>query len=157
MKTLTWLVVFSSLAVSSSISSETFAQDNRDDYVSQASFIIGTYSPKPNDHTPQQMSSAAKTFLDSLDQKLRSRTVHALDSPEPRKWTNLPARPDAGGVPMGELNDDLSLLDFFVYGPSGRIVDGKPNCCVGVSLRQRNGSRCGRRRRGGWGCRRWGR
>ncbi len=106
MKALATLAAVFVMVVSSSIISNASGQQDRDDYVSQASFIIGTYSPKATEHTPQEMADAAQAFLDSLDEKLRSRAAHVLDSPERRKWTNLPARPDAGGVPFGELNDE---------------------------------------------------
>ena len=80
-------------------------QGERDDYVSKASHIIGTYEPSSTEHTPKAMAEAAQNFLDALDTKLRDLAVHELDSPERKKWTNLPARPDAGGVQLGKLNE----------------------------------------------------
>ncbi len=81
------------------------AQEDRNDYVSDASFLIGTYQPAPSDHSPESMATTGKRFLQSLDEKLRERISHPIDGPERRKWTNLPADPNAGGVPLGELND----------------------------------------------------
>lgn len=74
------------------------------DYVSDASRIVGTYQPKTREHSPEAMASAAQNFLDSLDDDLRQRAAVALDDPERRQWTNLPARPGAGGIRLGECN-----------------------------------------------------
>lgn len=76
----------------------------REHYVSDASFIIGTYLPKSSDHSPESIAKTATIFLDSLDDKLRQRAAHKLDSPERRQWTNLPAPVNAGGVRLGDLN-----------------------------------------------------
>jgi len=74
------------------------------DFVSEASRIVGSYEPNSREHSPQAMASAADAFLDSLDDDLRNRAALALDHPERRQWTNLPARPDAGGVRLGDCN-----------------------------------------------------
>ena len=76
MKALATLAAVFVMVVSSSIISNASGQQDRDDYVSQASFIIGTYSPQAAEHTPQEMADAAQAFLDSLDEKLRSRAAH---------------------------------------------------------------------------------
>jgi hypothetical protein len=80
------------------------AQD-ADDYVSDASRIVGTYQPKSREHTPQAMAKSARAFLDSLDDKRRQRAALALDHSERGEWTNLPARDNAGGVRLGDCNE----------------------------------------------------
>lgn len=74
------------------------------DFVSEASRIIGTYQPKSREHSPQAMAAAANAFLDSLDKKLRQQAALDLRHPERRRWTNLPARADAGGVRLGDCS-----------------------------------------------------
>ncbi len=51
------------------------------------------------------MAKAADKFVESLDEKLRTRAVLKIDSSERRKWTNLPPAPDAGGVRFGDLDE----------------------------------------------------
>lgn len=80
-------------------------EQNANDFVSDASRIIGTYQPKSREHTPDAMAISAQAFLDSLDDTLRQRAAIALDHQERREWTNLPARPDAGGVRLGDCDD----------------------------------------------------
>ena len=77
---------------------------NRTDYVSDASHLIGTYSPPSGNHSPEAMAAAANKFLDSLDARHRQRAAHDLRSPERRAWTNVPPRPDAGGLRLGDCN-----------------------------------------------------
>lgn len=78
----------------------------RKDYVSDASYVVGTYSPSGRDHSPAGMAAAANRFLQSLDQQQRGKVVFDLKSRERREWTNLPARPGAGGLRMGELREE---------------------------------------------------
>jgi hypothetical protein len=52
------------------------------------------------------MAAAANRFLQTLDQPLRSKISYRLTDPERQAWTNLPAAPDAGGVTLGELNQE---------------------------------------------------
>jgi hypothetical protein len=75
-------------------------------FASVASRIIGTYVPNPHKQTPQSQAAAATRFLDSLGADLRKRAALELDDPERQQWTNLPARPDAGGIRLGLLNED---------------------------------------------------
>jgi hypothetical protein len=77
---------------------------DRTAYVSEASYLLATYSPASHGHTAHDMAAAAKAFLDTLDENLYKRAALGLDSPERRQWTNLPARRDAGGVRLGECN-----------------------------------------------------
>lgn len=85
-------------------------QAKRSDFVSDASYIVGTYSPAKAEHSPSAMAAAANAFLDSLDGKLRERAQSKLATPVRREWTNLPARPDADGVRMGQLNESQVKL-----------------------------------------------
>jgi hypothetical protein len=77
----------------------------RSDYVSDASFIIGSYAPRPSNHSPRAMSSAANRFLGSLRHDYQKRVAHTLQSAERRDWTNVPARPDAGGLRLGDCKE----------------------------------------------------
>lgn len=79
-------------------------EPNATDFVSEASRLVGSYKPTSRDHSTQAMANAANAFLESLDDSLRQRAKLALDHPERREWTNLPARTDAGGVRLGECN-----------------------------------------------------
>ena len=81
-------------------------QGERSDYISDASFIVGTYVPASRDPSPGAMAEAANAFLKSLDAKQKSLASHSIDSPERRLWTNLPARDDAGGIRLGLLKDE---------------------------------------------------
>lgn len=81
----------------------TAAQPDRKDFVSDASFILGTHQPASTDHSPKSMMEAANKFLGSLDAGQCKRTVYELKSPERRAWTNLPPSPNAGGIRFGDL------------------------------------------------------
>ena len=83
---------------------ETPSTAKRSDFVSEASFVVGTFEPAKRDHSPAAIEAAARAFLDSLDAKLRKRAQSSLDTQVRREWTNLPARPNADGVRMGELD-----------------------------------------------------
>jgi hypothetical protein len=76
----------------------------RSDFVSDASYLLAVHRPSI-DRSPEGMSAAARNFIESLDQPLRARASLSLDDRERREWTNLPPRPDAGGVRLGELNE----------------------------------------------------
>ena len=82
------------------------AQSDRPDYISDASFVVGTHEPASREHTPAAMASAAQALLDSLDDEQRAAVNLSLDDRERREWTNLPARPDAGGLRMGLMSDN---------------------------------------------------
>ena len=75
------------------------------EFVSAASKIVGTYAPEVKERTPAAVASAGLAFLDSLDEALRAQVMYELKDPERRAWTNLPARPDAGGVALGEFSE----------------------------------------------------
>lgn len=79
--------------------------DDRDDYVSDASFIVGTYQPNVAERTPESRKAAADAFLATLEGELSSRASLELDHPERKQWTNVPPPADAGGVRLGELNE----------------------------------------------------
>ena len=77
---------------------------SRKDYASEASYIVGTSSPEPGHHSPAEMARAANKFLASLYDQQRGRVAHALRSPERRAWTNVPPRPDSGGLRLGDCS-----------------------------------------------------
>ncbi len=90
------LVVFTPVNVSQAATEK--------DFVSEASRIVGTHQPTSRQHTPEAMAEAARAFLASLDDGQRQRAALALKHAERREWTNLPARPGAGGIRLGDLN-----------------------------------------------------
>ena len=85
------------------LTSTASAQDSL--YVSAASRIVGTYKPKKSDHSPKSMAVAADAFLKSLSDGQRKKCLGQINSEVRRQWTNLPARADADGIRMGELNE----------------------------------------------------
>jgi hypothetical protein len=57
------------------------------------------------------MRAAAVSFLDSLDDDVRSRAVFALDDDERRQWSNLPATMfERKGVSFGEMSVEQRAL-----------------------------------------------
>ena len=88
--------------VSFCLVADLYGQGKREDYVSDASFAVGTYKPTVKERTPQAMAAAANKFLATLDDEQQAKVHHKLDSAERKKWTNLPARPDAGGLRLGD-------------------------------------------------------
>ena len=83
----------------------TSSSQDRKDFVSDASFIVGTYQPAKSDHSPKSMADRANEFLQTLSEKQRKKVTGPLKGEVRREWTNLPARPDADGIRMGELNE----------------------------------------------------
>lgn len=83
---------------------------SRADFVSDASFVLGTFTPPLPDYSAASMAKTAVAFLDSLDQSQRAKCVGELNSPQRREWTNLPARPDADGIPLGKLTREQTQL-----------------------------------------------
>lgn len=77
----------------------------RDDFVSDASHIVGTYEPAESNYSIASQTAAAKALLELLDEKQRGRIAHDIDSRERREWTNLPAPRNAGGVRLGDMNE----------------------------------------------------
>lgn len=109
MKTIIASMLFASLSMGLTtllVPSQGLAQSQptRADFVSDASFVVGTFSLAKAEHTPRAIVSAANSFLDSLDDAQRNKCVGELKSPKRREWTNLPARKDADGVRLSELN-----------------------------------------------------
>lgn len=72
-----------------------------DEFVSEASRIVATFKPKVEERTPEARAEAARKFIDTLDEGQKKRVSLQLDDPERRKWTNLPAAEDAGGLRLG--------------------------------------------------------
>ena len=83
----------------------------REAFVSDASHVIGTYVPESSDHSPEAMAAAANAFLETLDADQRLVVSHDLNSPERRRWTNLPQRENNGGLPLGDC-DDVQVKAF---------------------------------------------
>lgn len=108
--TLSVLFCFSLITTQSRAQNQESSTSKRNDFVSDASFVVGTYKPAKRDHTPAAIQTAAKAFLDSLDEKLRKKAQSPLDTQVRREWTNLPARPNADGVRMGELTSEQVKL-----------------------------------------------
>ena len=84
---------------------ENSEQLERKDFVSDASFVVGTYQPKAKDFSAEAAAKAANDFLKLLSEKDRERVALKLDNGERRQWTNLPARDSAGGVRLAKMNE----------------------------------------------------
>ena len=82
------------------------AAASRDDFVSDASFIVGTYDPSAADHSVDSIVKLADRFLESLNEEQKSKCLGELASEKRREWTNLPARNDADGVKFSELSKE---------------------------------------------------
>ncbi len=80
------------------------AQEQRADYVSDASFVVGTYQRKDQESTPELRAISARAFLDTLSDQQRQKVLLPLNDPERQQWTNLPPSPDARGLRLGELD-----------------------------------------------------
>ncbi|MHC4909247.1 MAG: DUF3500 domain-containing protein [Planctomycetota bacterium] len=96
------LALFIALAAIPGVS----AQHDRADYVSDASHIVGTYDPGDAEHTPEAMAAAATRLLASFDDVRHRKVAYDLSSDERKDWTNLPARRESGGIPLGECTTD---------------------------------------------------
>lgn len=94
-------IVFAGAVGLALLARDVHGQAGRDAYVSDASFVVGTYAPTNVEHTPEAMTEAAVRFLAALDEGQRGRAMHTLESAERGAWTNLPPRPDAGGLRLG--------------------------------------------------------
>ncbi len=84
---------------------QTFAHEGHehsDDYVSEASEVVGTYTPNIKSHSAEAMAAAGKAFLTSLDESQRRTVMERLTSGEREKWTNLPQRSGNGGLALGK-------------------------------------------------------
>ena len=119
-------------------------------YASRAGAALGMYRPAPSDRSPQTMAQAAMRFLESLDESQRRSARYDLASPERRRWTNAPVRGPAGGIALGDLEDDqlrafsdllAALLsaegyarvrDVMLGDDLRATVDGEPNEGVGI-------------------------
>ncbi|MEM6363619.1 MAG: DUF3500 domain-containing protein [Planctomycetota bacterium] len=75
------------------------------EYVSEASHIVGTYSPEARGHSADAMAAAVQAFMASLDQSQRAKVLEELKSDERTRWTNLPQRSGNGGLALGKCNE----------------------------------------------------
>lgn len=96
-----WVVLVSSLFVTAWADAQ---NATRSDFVSDASWVLGTYTPQQPDHQPVAIVQSAENFLGSLNNTQRAQCVGELKSHLRREWTNLPAQPDADGIRLGDLN-----------------------------------------------------
>ena len=71
---------------------------------SLVSEIIASYTPAFPASDGAQRATAAKAFLDVLNEDLKAQAMLPLDSPERAKWTNTPPRGEQGGVRLGALD-----------------------------------------------------
>ena len=119
-------------------------------YASRAGAVLGTYRPLPPDRSPEAMARAAARFLGSLNEAQRRAARHDLTSPERRSWTNAPVRGQAGGVALGDLDDDqlrafsdllaallsakgyAKVRDVMLGDDLRATIDGEPNDGVGI-------------------------
>ena len=119
-------------------------------YASRAGAVLGTYGPAPPDRSPQTMARAAARFLRSLDEAQRRSAQYDLASPERQRWTNAPVRGRAGGVALGDLDDDqlrafsdllaallsakgyAKVRDVMLGDDLRATIDGEPNEGVGI-------------------------
>lgn len=94
------------LVLMTSMTSSLFAQDKpgREEFMSDAGFVVGTYSPQVTKNTPQEIVAAASRLLELMSDEQREQAEHQIDSPERQKWTNSPARGNAGGIAIGNLS-----------------------------------------------------
>ncbi len=76
----------------------------RADFVSDASYFVGTFQPAETGYTPESMAAAGEAFARSMEGELAKRALLEPTDPERREWTNLPPQPGAGGVRLGEMN-----------------------------------------------------
>lgn len=79
----------------------------RDDYPSTASRVLSTYEPRePSSGSGAARATAARAFLDALDDDQRALCRLALDDPARRDWTNVPPFGEQTGVRLGDLDED---------------------------------------------------
>lgn len=99
-------ILFIAIAVLA-VSQRAFGQD-RSAFVSDASYIVGTYTPQKSDHSAKSMANRANAFLKTLSAAQKQKVMGSINSEIRRQWTNLPARPDADGIKMSELDEKQS-------------------------------------------------
>ncbi|MFK7766902.1 MAG: DUF3500 domain-containing protein [Mariniblastus sp.] len=104
------LALFVAILATENTSAQDARTPQRDDFVSDVSFVVGTFQPTSRNHSPTAMADAANAFLKSLNAKQKSEAVHDLQSKERREWTNLPARKEAGGVKFSSFSDEQTKL-----------------------------------------------
>ena len=115
----------------------------RADFVSDASHIVGTYQPAEVSHSTEAQLKAANALLELMDDKQKVELLHSLDSNERREWTNLPAPPNAGGIRLGDMdkNEVKAVCDLMatLYSEQGyqkmvNIMLADDNCCEVAKL-----------------------
>ena len=74
-------------------------------FASKASEIVGRYRPRVTNRTPEKIAAVANRFLATLSDAQQETVTEDLNSAERGAWTNLPARPGAGGIRLGKLDE----------------------------------------------------
>ncbi len=98
------LALLCGLTSLAAVSGQEQLSDQREDYVSDASYWLATFEPTETQHTPAEMAAAAEALVALLDPQQQGRLLHPLDSDERREWTNLPSFNDPAGLRLGDLN-----------------------------------------------------
>lgn len=68
-----------------------------------ASEVFATAKPAESDRSPKAMVAAAEAFLGTLSEDEKKLALLPLNDAERRKWTNVPTKPDDGGIRLGDL------------------------------------------------------
>ena len=99
------IIVFATLAFTCCQIFAHEGHEHSDDYASEASEVVGTYTPSIKSHSAEAMAAAGKAFLNSLDESQRVIVLEKLTSGEREKWTNLPQRSGNGGLALGKCSE----------------------------------------------------
>ena len=86
------------------------AQEQRSDYVSDASFVVGTHRPRNEESSAELRANTTNKFLEGLTEQQRQKVLLPIDDPERHQWTNLPPSPDARGLRLGELDKSQVIM-----------------------------------------------
>jgi hypothetical protein len=77
----------------------------RSDYVSDASWVVGAYEPGESEYSVADQVAKTDALIALLDEGQKEKLLHELKSDERQAWTNLPAPRDAGGLRLGEMTE----------------------------------------------------
>lgn len=92
-------------------------------FASDSSSVVGLYLPSIGEQTPKSITAAAKRFVSSLNEEQLKKIQYELSSQERSLWSNLPVRPNAGGLRFDAM-EHLQIEKFLkllahVLSPSG--------------------------------------
>jgi len=68
-----------------------------------ASEVFAAAKPANSDHSPKAIVTATNSFLDTLTPDQRKQALLPLHDPERKEWTNVPPKPQSGGLRLGDL------------------------------------------------------